>query len=201
MREPARERQEEELAQLQRKRAVGAPTERARQLATPIADILDRVRQVMSEAQGFDPATSSRRFAIGAPDGAYAVLLPLLLAEIRRSAPAIDRAIRRGAHGPRRTQARRRDHADFRNASRRVALTVSNFMLALAVVAESDLVAALPRQLAKKYAARFKVNLIEPPFPMLSSSLRAVAPEVVTRDAGLAWLLAQLEKAAKSAIR
>src|SRR5262247_2317816 len=53
-----------------------APTERARRLAAPIADILERARQVMSEAQGFDPATSRRRFIIGAPDGAYAVLLP-----------------------------------------------------------------------------------------------------------------------------
>ena len=244
-----------------------SPTERARQLATPIADILERARQVMSEARGFDPGTSSRRFVIGAPDGAYAVLLPLLLAEIRRSAPAIDLGMLNlvgrfeGALTdlderkldvaivpipdiPARFVARNLYDEDFvivrrggspaprkftlaqycalphvlvsmsgdpsglmdrelarRNASRRVALTVSNFMLALAVVAESDLVAALPRQFALKYASRFKVNLIEPPFPMLSSSLRAVAPEVATRDAGLAWLLAQLEKAAKAVIR
>jgi DNA-binding transcriptional LysR family regulator len=244
-----------------------SPTERARQLATPIADILERARQVMSEARGFDPGTSSRRFVIGAPDGAYAVLLPLLLAEIRRGAPAIDLGMLNlvgrfeGALTdlderkldvaivpipdiPARFVARKLYDEDFvivrrggspaprkftlaqycalphvlvsmsgdpsglmdrelarRNASRRVALTVSNFMLALAVVAESDLVAALPRQFALKYASRFKVNLIEPPFPMLSSSLRAVAPEVATRDAGLAWLLAQLEKAAKAVIR
>jgi DNA-binding transcriptional LysR family regulator len=244
-----------------------APTERARQLAAPIADILERARQVMSEAIGFDPATSRRRFVIGAPDGAYAVLLPPLLAEIRRSAPGIDLAMRNLVGRfeaaltdlderrldvailplpdiPARFVARRLYDEDFvivkrggskaprkltlrqycavphlvvsmsgdptgpvdrelakRDMSRRVALTVSNFMQALAIVAESDLIAALPRQFARRHAARFKVTMMEPPFPVLSSPLRAIAPEVATHDAGLAWLLAQLEKAAKAVVR
>ena len=243
------------------------PTERARLLATPIADILERARQVMSEAQGFDPATSRRRFVIGAPDGAYAVLLPPLLADIRRSAPGIDLSMlnlvgrfegaltdlderrldvaiiphkdiparfvarklydedfvivrRAGAAAPRRLSLAQycavphvvvsmsgdptgpvdRELAQ-RNTSRRVALTVSNFMLALAVAAESDLMAALPRRFALLHASRYKVSIMEPPFQVLSAPLRAVAPEVATRDAGLAWLLAQLEKAAKAVTR
>src|SRR5262245_10637341 len=56
------------------------PTERASELAEPIADVLARVRRVISTAAPFDPATSTRRFTIGAPDGASAVLLFPLLA-------------------------------------------------------------------------------------------------------------------------
>jgi DNA-binding transcriptional LysR family regulator len=238
------------------------PTERAKRLAAPIADILERARQVMSEAVSFDPATSRRRFVIGAPDGAYAVLLPPLLAELRGMAPGIDLAMRNLvgrfesalteldertldlailplADIPARFATRKLYDEDFvlvrragkgptrkltlaqycaashlvvsvsgdptgpvdaelarRNASRRVMLTVSNFMQALAIVAESDLVAALPRHFAIKHAARYRVSLTEPPFPMLSGPLRAVIPEVATRDAGVAWLLGVLERSA-----
>jgi DNA-binding transcriptional LysR family regulator len=45
------------------------PTARATELAAPIADVLTRVRSVVSTAEPFDPATSTRRFTIGAPDG------------------------------------------------------------------------------------------------------------------------------------
>ena len=69
-------------------------TERAQLLATPIADILDRARQVMANAEGFDPRKSVRRFVIGAPDAVTAVILPTLLAELRRDAPRIDLGVR-----------------------------------------------------------------------------------------------------------
>src|SRR3954468_4613468 len=49
------------------------PTARASELAAPIADALARVRSVISSAEPFDPATSTRRFAIGAPDAISAV--------------------------------------------------------------------------------------------------------------------------------
>ena len=47
--------------------------------------------------------------------------------------------------------------------SRRIALTVPNFMTALAMTAQSDLIGALPRGLTSKYAQRFGVAHIEPP--------------------------------------
>ncbi len=54
-----------------------APTERARLLAAPIADILERARQVMANARRLSiRASSVRRFVIGAPDAVTAVLLP-----------------------------------------------------------------------------------------------------------------------------
>ncbi len=46
-----------------------------------------------------------------------------------------------------------------RGLSRRVALTVPSFFMALAVVAETDLIAAVPRGLAAAYAPRSGVSL------------------------------------------
>ena len=70
------------------------PTARATELAAPIADILAQVRSVISTAEPFDPARSTRRFTLGAPDGASAVFLPPLLAGLRRAAPGIDISVR-----------------------------------------------------------------------------------------------------------
>lgn len=70
------------------------PTERALKLADRIADLLDQARRVISTAEPFDPATSSRRFTIGAPDGISAVVLPPLLKAVQRRAPGLDLAIR-----------------------------------------------------------------------------------------------------------
>jgi DNA-binding transcriptional LysR family regulator len=243
------------------------PTERAKQLAAPVADILERTRQVMESAERFDPAKSVRRFLIGAPDAASAVLLPPLLAEMRKTAPGIDLGVRNLVGQfesalteldqrtldvallpltsvPARFVARTLYDEDFvivrraghpagknltfarycaaahlvvsvsgdphgmvdnylaeRGLKRRVVLTVSNFMQALAIVAESDLVAALPRQFVARHAARFKVVCSEPPAPLLSAPIRAIAPQVATTDGGLSWLLGALERSAKAAMR
>ena len=241
------------------------PTERAMLLATPVADILDRTRQVMANAEGFDPRKSVRRFVIGAPDAVTAVILPTLLAELRRDAPGIDLGVRnlvgqfqaslreldersldvallpieniparfvtrtlfedegfvivrRAGHpmGKRLTLARYCAAAhvlisvsgdphgivdqilEKRGLSRRVMLTVSNFMQALAVVAESDLVAAIPRRFAARYAARYRVVVAEPPIPLMNAPVLAIAPQVATMDGGLTWLLGVLERAGRA---
>ncbi|MFL6617710.1 MAG: LysR family transcriptional regulator [Povalibacter sp.] len=241
------------------------PTERATLLAAPIADILMRARDVLASANAFDPRKSARRFVIGAPDGASAVLLPPMLVEIRRTAPLIDLAVRNLVgrfetalaeldertldvaivpleEMPVRFVSRVLYDEDFivvsslknplgrklslqrycelphlvvsvsgdpygmvdklleaRGAKRRVALTVSNFMQALAIVEESDLVAALPRQFVAKHASRYKVATTEPPFKLLSAPIRAIVPRVATMDAGLCWLLDTIERVAKVA--
>jgi DNA-binding transcriptional LysR family regulator len=238
------------------------PTERARQLAGPVADILERTRQVVENAEKFDPAKSVRRFMIGAPDAVSAVLLPPLLDEMRRVAPGIDLGVRNLvgrfesaldeldqriidvallplAEVPARFVTRTLYHEDFvivrraghplgkrltlarycsalhlvvsvsgdphgmvdkflaeRGMKRRVVLTVSNFSQALAIVAESDLVAALPRRFVTRYAGRFGVVCSEPPAPFMSSAIRAIAPRVATTDGGLTWLLGMLERSA-----
>src|SRR5215831_13175112 len=60
------------------------PTARAVQLSAPIADVLARARSVVGAAGLFDPAKSTRRFTVGAPDAAAAVFLTPLLSELRR---------------------------------------------------------------------------------------------------------------------
>jgi DNA-binding transcriptional LysR family regulator len=239
------------------------PTARAMDLAAPIADLLARARQVIATAQPFDPATSARRFTIGAPDGVSAVFLPPLLAELRRTAPAVDIGLRqllplpgetsaerawRGVYAeleeramdlavvpsgavPARFYARTLFEEDFviamrnghpfaddpslerycemqhvvvsltgdpqgfvdkllseRAHARRVALTVPNFMFALAVIAETDLISALPGRFAARHAPRFGVTTVEAPFPLTTFRLNAIAPAVALMDGGLAWL-------------
>jgi DNA-binding transcriptional LysR family regulator len=242
-------------------------TERARQLAAPVADILERTRQVMENAGKFDPAKSARRFMIGAPDAASAVLLPPLLADMRRDAPGIDLGVRNLvgrfdsalneldqrvidvallplADVPARFVTRTLYDEDFvivrrvghpigkrltlarycaalhlvvsvsgdphgmvdeflaeRGMKRRVVLTVSNFSQALAIVAESDLVAAMPRRFVARHAKRFEVVSSEPPAPFMSSPIRAIVPRVATTDGGLSWLLGMLESAARASLR
>jgi DNA-binding transcriptional LysR family regulator len=85
--------------------------------------------------------------------------------------------------------------------SRRVALTVPNFMLALAIIGDTDLVAAMPRGFIAMHGPRFGVTSVKPPLPLRSFPLRAIAPKVAMMDAGVAWLFAQLEAAARVAHR
>jgi len=66
--------------------------------------------------------------------------------------------------------------------SRRVAVTVPNFMMALAAVAETDLVAALPRRLMAMHAARFGVVASEMPLSHPNSIVRAVATKAAMME-------------------
>ena len=70
------------------------PTDRANQLSGSIADILVRVRAVVASAEPFDPARSTRRFTIGAPDAAVSVFLPALLDALQRASSRIDLSVR-----------------------------------------------------------------------------------------------------------
>jgi len=234
------------------------PTARALELAAPIADVLARVRSVVATATPFDPSTSTRRFAIGAPDGISAVVLRPLLAELKREAPQVDIGVRQILPSPARVwqtalaelEARLMDVAiipsddipprferrtvyeeDFviavrkghafandptlnrfcamqhlvvshtgdphgfvdellakRGLARRIALTVPNFMFALAITAETDLLSALPRRFVAMHAGRFGVVGLDPPLPLPRFRLNAVAPKVAMMDAGLKWL-------------
>jgi DNA-binding transcriptional LysR family regulator len=74
--------------------------------------------------------------------------------------------------------------------SRRVAVTVTNFLFALALVADSDLVTAVPRQ-SSIYARRFGIVLAEPPpplAPLMRAPIHVVATRAAMADAGVAWL-------------
>jgi len=245
------------------------PTARATELTEPIAEILARIRKVVATAEPFDSATSTRRFMLGAPDGASAVFLPQLLAVLSKSAPRVEIGVRQLL--PARTartvarawdlalsdlEARELDVAiipidiiparfveralfeeDFvvvtrpghalardptlegycenqhllvsssgdpygffdlilanQGRSRRVAVTVPNFMMALAVVAETNLVASLPRRLVAMHASRFGVVASQLPLAHPRSIVRAVATKAAVMDAGVAWLIDTLEQ-------
>ena len=71
--------------------------------------------------------------------------------------------------------------------SRRVAVTIANFMMALAVISETDLIAALPRQLVAMHAARRRGAHASAVAAAAFSNPRG-RPEVAMMDAGLAWL-------------
>jgi DNA-binding transcriptional LysR family regulator len=252
------------------------PTQRATELASPIADILARVRGVVSSAAPFDPANSRRRFVIGAPDGTSAVFLPSLLEALRKTAPGIDIGIRqvlpvqgqltpqlawkealsdlearamdiavipfddvparfhkrmifeeefvvaaRAGHPYERNPGLRRycamqhlvvsltgDAYGFvdlelarQGMSRRVALTVPNFIFALAVLAESDLVSMLPKRFVEMHGPRFGIVSFKAPIALPHFSMNVVLPKVALMDAGLAWLVGLLEQAKPRAVR
>ena len=90
-------------------------------------------------------------------------------------------------------------HVDFalakRGLSRRISLIVPTFMMALAVVGETDLVSALPRMLVRAYAKRFGVVAGRVPLAVDESPVQAFAPAVALADGGVAWLLDQLRAA------
>lgn len=80
------------------------------------------------------------------------------------------------------------------NRSRRVALTVPNFMFALAVIADSDLICALPRRFADLHAARFGLVSRPAPLPLRLFRLNAVTPAAAMADMGIAWLFGIFEQ-------
>lgn len=244
-----------------------APTDRATALAPLIADILARARSVVASAKPFDPAHSTRRFTIGAPDGVSAVFLPPLMRALARSAPGVDIGIRqllpkagepspvlawRSAladlesravdvailpvdEAPVRFAVRTLYEEDFviamrakhafardpslqkycaakhlvvsesgdaygfvdtalskRRMTRRIALTVPNFMFALSTLADTDLIAALPRRLVAMHGARFGIVAAEAPVTLPSFRMSIVTPKVALEDAGLAWIVGEL---------
>lgn len=228
------------------------PTDRAKELAAPIGDVLARVRSVISTAEPFDPARSRRRFTIGTADG-FSVFLPPLLEEIARNAPGIDLVVRHmqmetalsDLDGrlidvaiapfyelPGRFSAEVLYEEEFviaaqsqhpflknptlenycrmrhilvaprgdlsgvvdqllksRGFSRRVALAVPNFMLALDLLTKTELVCVLPRRFVEMHAERYAVGTAKLPLDLGASAVQTVVPRAALMDAGLVWLL------------
>lgn len=76
--------------------------------------------------------------------------------------------------------------------SRRVALTVPSFMLALASLEQTDLLTALPFSLAHTHAARFSVAWVPAPLAIRNYALHTVTSRAALQDAGVAWLFEAL---------
>jgi DNA-binding transcriptional LysR family regulator len=253
------------------------PTARAVELTAPIADALARLRSIVVTAAPFDPASSTRRFVIGAPDPVSGVILSRLMAALRQTAPGVTVSIRQLLAAQAETGApehawrsafadldareldvaiiptdemparffkqhiydedfvvtMRAGHpfakaltlANYCNAQhlvvsatgdpygfvdralaqqgrvRRTVLTVPNFMFALSVLADTDLLCAAPRRFARLHARTFGVIALEAPLPLETFKLNAIAPKPAMMDTGLAWLFGLLEGAAKMSSR
>jgi DNA-binding transcriptional LysR family regulator len=80
--------------------------------------------------------------------------------------------------------------------SRRVALTVPSFFMALAIVSETDLLAAVPRSFASVHGPRAGLVVIEPPLALPRFQLRMILPAGGLTDAGLAWLCSAIRRGA-----
>jgi DNA-binding transcriptional LysR family regulator len=72
--------------------------------------------------------------------------------------------------------------------SRRVALTVPSFMLALASLEQTELLTALPLSLARTQAARFSAAWVQAPLAIRNYSLHTITSGAALQDAGVAWL-------------
>jgi DNA-binding transcriptional LysR family regulator len=73
---------------------------------------------------------------------------------------------------------------------RRVVASVPRFLIALAVVAESDAIATVPRQLALRHARGMKLQVLPPPFELEPFDVVAVSRQ--RTDPAVDWLTEQL---------
>lgn len=79
--------------------------------------------------------------------------------------------------------------------ARRVALTVPNFMFACAVIKETDMICAVPRRLAERFATSMGAQIAEPPLFLGKFPLTAFLLRAATADSGLVWLLDKVSAA------
>ncbi len=70
------------------------PTARALALARPIGEALAQIRATLAPDTDFDPATARRRLTIAVTDYGDLVVVPTLVALLRREAPGIDLVVR-----------------------------------------------------------------------------------------------------------
>ncbi len=77
---------------------------------------------------------------------------------------------------------------------RRVALTVPSFMMALSTLAETDLLAALPRHLVAHRAKQFGLVMVDLPVLRRRDPICAVATRAAMMDAGIAWVFDRLKE-------
>ena len=81
-----------------------------------------------------------------------------------------------------------------RGLSRRIALTVPNFMMALAQLSETDLIATLPQLLVARHAERFGLEALPVPFPWRPDPVRVVASKSAMADEGIGWMFETIKR-------
>jgi DNA-binding transcriptional LysR family regulator len=86
-----------------------------------------------------------------------------------------------------------------RGLKRRVAMVASNFMLALAIVSETDLLFAAAAATIKSQSRRFGLVSAPAPIAIQRYNIRAITPQTAMSDAGIAWLMDRLSAASEAA--
>jgi DNA-binding transcriptional LysR family regulator len=81
--------------------------------------------------------------------------------------------------------------------SRNVAVTVPNFLFALATLAETDFIAALPARFVAMHGGRFGIVSVPSPIKLMTYQLTLVTPQVAMMDAGVAWMVETIARVAK----
>jgi DNA-binding transcriptional LysR family regulator len=76
--------------------------------------------------------------------------------------------------------------------SRRVAVAVPNFMLAVDLVSKTDLISVLPRYFVEMHAGRFDIITVPLPLQDFWPPVKAVVPKAALMDAGIVWLLERI---------
>jgi DNA-binding transcriptional LysR family regulator len=77
--------------------------------------------------------------------------------------------------------------------SRRNVVVTTEFLTALKLVADSDLIAVFPERLAILYAHRFEIMVQEPPIPLRQFKIRVVTPKPALDDGGVLWLIQMIQ--------
>jgi DNA-binding transcriptional LysR family regulator len=75
---------------------------------------------------------------------------------------------------------------------RHVALTVPSFMWALSVLAETDLIGAVPRRLIERHGGRGGLAAVEPPLQLRKDPVGVVTVKAAMSDPALQWLVQQV---------
>jgi DNA-binding transcriptional LysR family regulator len=81
---------------------------------------------------------------------------------------------------------------ESKGMKRHIAAVFPLFFPALATVAETDMIATLPKRLAEANAERFKLNLFPPPISIRPFPVNAIWHKRNEKDAGLKWVVDKL---------
>lgn len=82
--------------------------------------------------------------------------------------------------------------------TRNVAVTVPSYLLALGIVAETDMVAVLPKRLIEQLGARLRVRAVPLPMAVTHDEIFLHYPTIAKSDAGSEWLRAAIRSVTRS---
>ncbi|WP_176593608.1 LysR family transcriptional regulator [Sphingobium sp. EM0848] len=79
--------------------------------------------------------------------------------------------------------------------TRRIAMTIGDFLVAPSIIEQSDLIAVLPRRIAEPMLARYALAMTESPFDFGAFPIRQTWHRRFDKDPGLNWLKSEIEAA------